>query len=66
MSVANRVFEILDTIDVSQWKHLTGIDDPGKLGSREIMLQNSRGLKRPENEWPEQAILLFALGEENI
>ena len=34
--VANRVAEILDTTDVSQWKHVSGINKPAEIGTRAI------------------------------
>ena len=41
--VANRVAEILDTTDVSQWKHVSGINNPADIGTRAI---NTDELKR--------------------
>ena len=73
--VANRVAEILDTTDVSQWKHVRGINKPADIGTRAISieeLKRSEWLtgptrsKRLENEWPEQVKILFASVEENI
>ena len=73
--VANRVAEILDTTDVSQWKHVSGINNPADIGTRAInigelkkseWLTEPAWLKRPESEWPEQVNLIFASDEENI
>ena len=73
--VANRVAEILDTTDVSQWKHVSGINNPADIGTRAInivelkrseWLTGPAWLKRPESEWPEQVNLIFASDEENI
>ena len=73
--VANRVAEILDTTDVSQWKHVSGINNPADIGTRAINIDELRRsewltgpawLKRPESEWPEQVNLIFASDEENI
>ena len=73
--VANRVAEILDTTDVSQWKHVSGINNPADIGTRAINIEElKRGewptgtawLKRPESEWPEQVNLIFALDEKNF
>ena len=75
MFVANRVAEILDTTDVSQWKHVSGINNPADIGTRAINieeLKRSEWLtgpawsKRPESEWSEQVNLIFASDEENI
>ena len=43
--VANRMAEILDTTDVSQWKHVSGINNPADFGTRAINIQE---LKRRE------------------
>ena len=73
--VANRVAEILDTTDVSQWKHVSGINNPADIGTRAINVEELKRsewltgpakFKRPENEWPEQVNLIFASDEENI
>ena len=72
--VANRVAEILDTTNVSQWNHVSGINNPADIGTRAINvdeLKRSEGLSGPawlkqrENEWPEQLNLTFASDEEN-
>ena len=72
--VANRVAEILDTSDVSQW-NVCGINNPVDIGTREINIEELKRsewltgpawLKRPESEWPEQVNLIFASDEENI
>ena len=57
--VANRVAEILDTTDVSQWKHVSGINKPVDIDTRAInidelerneWLTRPAWLKRPESE----------------
>ena len=71
---ADRVAEILDTTDVSQWKHVSGINNPAKIGTRAMKIEELKRselltgpawLKRPESEWPEQVNLIFASDEEN-
>ena len=56
---ANRVAEILDTTDVSQWKHVSGITNPADIGTRAIKIEEPERsewplgpawLKRPESE----------------
>ena len=37
--VANRVAEILDTTDVSRWKHVSGINNPADIGTRAITFE---------------------------
>ena len=73
--VANRVAEILDTTDVSQWKHVSGINNPADIGTRAINIEELKRsewltgpvwLKRPESELPQQVNLTFASDEENI
>ena len=73
--LANRVAEILDTTDVSQWKHVSGINNPADIGTRAINVEELKRsewltgpawLKQPESEWPEQVNLIFASDEENI
>ena len=73
--VANRVAEILDTNDVSQWKHVSIINNPADIGTRAINIEELKRsewltgpawLKQPENEWPKQVNLIFASDEENI
>ena len=73
--VANRVAEILDTTDVSQWKHLSGINNSADIGTRAINVEELKRkewltgpawLTRPKSEWPEQVNLIFASDEENI
>ena len=73
--LANRVAEILDTTHVSQWKYLSGINNPADIGTRAIKVDELKRsewltgpawLKQPENEWPEQVNLVFAADEENI
>ena len=57
--VANRVAEILETTDVSQWKHVSGINNPADIGTRAINIEELKRsewltgpalLKRPESE----------------
>ena len=71
--VANRVAELLDTTDVSQWRHVSGINNPADIGTRAINIKELRmsdwligpaWLKRPESEWPEQVNLVFASDED--
>ena len=75
MFLANRVAELLDTIDVSYWKHVSGINNSAEIGTRAInivefkkseWLAGSAWLKRPESEWAEPATLIFAPDEEII
>ena len=40
--VANRVAEILDTIEVTQWNHKSGINNPADIGQQPSMSINSR------------------------
>ena len=72
--VANRVAEILDTTNVSQWDHVSGINNPADIGTRAInvdelkrseWLTGPAWLKQRENEWPEQLNLIFASDEQN-
>ena len=72
--VANRVAEILDTTNVSQWNHVSGINNPADIGTRAInvdelkrseWLTGPAWLKQRENEWPEQLNLTFASDEQN-
>ena len=67
--LANRVAEILDTTDVSKWKHVSGINNPADIGTRAINIEELKRsewltglawLKRPESEGPEQLNLIFA------
>ena len=71
--VANRVAEILDTTNVSQWNHVSGINNPADIGTRAInvdelkrseWLTGPAWLKQRENEWPEQLNLTFASEEQ--
>ena len=66
---------ILDTTDVSQWKHVSGINNSADIGTRAINIEELKRsewltgpawLKRPESEWPEQVNLIFASDEKNI
>ena len=75
MFVTNLVAEIIDTTDVSQWKHVSGINNPADIGTRAINIEELKRsewltgpawLKRPKSEWPEQVNLTFASDEENI
>ena len=72
--VANRVAEILDTTNVSQWNHVSGINNPADIGTRankvdelkrSEWLTGPAWLKQRENEWPEQVALTFASEEQN-
>ena len=74
MFVANRVAEILDTTNVSQWNHVSGINNPADIGTRAInvdefkrseWLNGPAWLKQRENQWPEQMNLTFASDEQN-
>ena len=67
--------EILDTTDVSQWKHVSGINNPVDIGTRAINIEELKRsewltgpawLNRPEIEWPKQVNLIFASDEEII
>ena len=67
--------EILDATDVSQWKHVSGINNPADIGTRAINIDELKRsewltgpawLKQPECKWPEQVNLVFAADEENI
>ena len=67
--------EILNTTDVSQWRHVSGINNPADIGMRVINIDELRKsewliwpawLKRPQSEWPEQVNLVFASDEDNI
>ena len=73
--VANRVAKILDTTDVSQWKHVSGVNNPADIGTRAINIEELKKsewltglawLNWPESEWSEQVNLIFASDEENI
>ena len=72
--VANRVAEILDTTNVSQWNYASGINNPADIGTRAInvdelkrseWLTGPAWLKQRENEWPEQVNLTFASDKQN-
>ena len=72
--VTNRVAEILDTTNVSQWNHVSGINNPADIRTRAINVDEFRRsewltgpawLKQRENEWPEQVNLTFASDEQN-
>ena len=71
---ANRVAEILDTTIVSQWNHVSGINNPANIGTRAInvdelkrseWLTGQAWLTQRENECPEQVNLTFASDEQN-
>ena len=73
--VANGVAEILESTDVTQWKQLSGINNPADIGTRKITmgdLQTSEWLigpawlNRPISEWPEQVPLIYATEEEDF
>ena len=75
MFVANRLAEILDTADVSQWRYVRGINSLAYIGTRATNIEELKRsewltgpawLKRPESEWPMQVNLIFASDEENI
>ena len=70
MFVANRVAEILDTTDVSQWKYVNVINNPVDIGTRAINIEELKRsdwltgpawLRRPVSEWSEQVNLIFHL-----
>ena len=72
--VANRVAEILDTTNVSQWNHMSRVNDPADIGTRAINVDEFKRsewltwpawLRQRENEWPEQVNLTFASDEQN-
>ena len=72
--VANRVAEILDITNVSQWNHVSGINNPADIETRAInvdelkrseWLTGPAWLRQRENEWPEQVNLTFASDEQN-
>ena len=74
MFVANRVAEILNTTNVSQWNHVSGINNPADIGTRAInvdelkrsdWLTGPAWLKQRKNEWPEQVKLTHASDEQN-
>ena len=73
--VANRVAEILDSTDVTQWKHVSGINNPADIGTRKITMGDLQAsewltgpawLKRPISDWPEQVPLIYATDEEDV
>ena len=73
--LANCAAEILDTTDVSHWKHVSAINNPADIGTKAINIEELKRnecligpawLKRPEKEWPDQMNLIFASDEENI
>ena len=74
MFVANRVAEILDTTNVSQWNLVSGINNPADIGTRAINVDGTKRsqwltgpawLKQPEREWPEQLNLTIASDKQN-
>ena len=73
--VAHRAAEILDISDVSQWKHVSGINNPADIVTKTINIEKLKRrerltgpawLKQPESDWPEKFNLIFASEEENI
>ena len=73
--VANRVAEILDTTNVSQWNHVSGINNQGDIGTQAINVDETKRsewltgpawLKQPESEWPDQVNLIFASDEQMV
>ena len=73
--VANRLAEILDKTDVSQWSHVCAINKPAEIGIRAINIEGFNRnewltgpawLNRPKSERPERVNLGFASDEENI
>ena len=75
MFAANRGdAEILDTSDLSQWNHVSGINNPADIGTKaDYVDQRKRNdwltgpacLKHPLNECPEQVNLEFVSDKEN-
>ena len=72
--VANRIAEILDTTNVSQWNHVSGINNPADIGTRAInvdelnrseRLTGPAWFKQPESQWPVQVTLTFASDDQN-
>ena len=66
--------EILDTTNVSQWNHVSGINNPADIATRAINVEELKRsewltgptwLKQRENDWPEQLNLTFASDEQN-
>ena len=73
--VANRVAEILDTTDVSQWKHVSGINNPADIGTRFITMEDLRQsewltgpawLKESADNWPKEIPLIFAADDDSV
>ena len=67
--VANRVAEILDTTDVSQWKHVSGVNNPADIGTRLISIEELRQsewftgpawLQESKEKWPKEVPLVLA------
>ena len=72
--VANRVADILDTFNVSQWNHMSGINNPADIGTRAIYVEELKrseclygpaSLKQRENEWPEEVNSTLDSDEQN-
>ena len=72
--VANRVAEILDTTNFSQWNHVSGTNNRADIGTRAVIVDELNRsewltapawLKQRENEWPEQVNLSFASDQQN-
>ncbi|XP_075261712.1 uncharacterized protein LOC142353364 [Convolutriloba macropyga] len=67
--VANRVAEILDTTDASQWKHVSGANNPADIGTRQINIEElwqsewftgPAWLRESEENWPKEIPLVLA------
>ena len=67
--------EVLDTTNVLQWNHVSGINNPADIGTRAInvdelkrseWLTGPAWLKQPESKWPEQVNLTFASDEQMV
>ena len=70
--MANRVAEILDTTDVSQWYLVSGINNPKDIGNRAPNFEEIKGsewftgpacLTPPKNKWQAQVSLILASDE---
>ena len=73
--MANRVAEVLDKTDVSQRKHVIGVNNPADIGTRAFNFEELKRkewltgpawLKQSESEWLEQVKLVFASDEDKI
>ena len=74
MFVAEQVAEISDRTDVSQWNHVSGINNPADIGTRAVnvdqlkrseWLTGPAWLNQPDSKWLEQVNLEFACDEQN-